>query len=226
MEPEQSPLPDLLTCCGDELRGHILQHHRLQGEAADPLSPLDERAPAQPIHGFQHLSTRQRGHQHREQIIQGHRLAQDGQPGEHRLLLGGEPRPLLVEQLGDAAKDGRAPSEELVNRPTKEVSDGLGHDVQGQGVARVDLPQAGLLLGGAGDLVLGQQLLAGRGLQPGEAQGAHERAAALQGAQGGGLLPAGQQQATLVRRLGYLPQQMLVRFKARTQMPPHLAFFQ
>ena len=74
--------------------------------------------------------------------------------------------------------------------------------------------------------MLGQQLFAGRGLQPGEAQGAHERAAALQGAQGGGLLPAGQQQATLVRRLGYLPQQMLVRFKARTQMPPHLAFFQ
>ncbi len=77
---------------------------------------------------------------------------------------------MLLQQLGDAAKDGRPPREERVDLAPKEVGDGLGHDLEGQRVARVDLPQAGALLGGAHDLVLGQELRAGRGLQPGEAQ--------------------------------------------------------
>jgi len=108
--------------------------------------------------------------------------------------------------------------------PPEEVGDGLGHDPQGQWVARVRLHQAGALVGGAHDLVLREQVLAGGGLQPSQAQGAHRRAAALQGAQLGRFLPAGQQQATLVRRLGHLPQRAAVRFKARTQVPSDLAF--
>src|SRR2546421_4311363 len=35
-----------------------------------PLPPLDERAPAQAIHGFQHLDVRQPRHQHREQVLE------------------------------------------------------------------------------------------------------------------------------------------------------------
>jgi hypothetical protein len=65
-EERELALLDLLTCRGDQLRGHVLKHHRLQGEAASTLSPLDERAPAQPIHGFQHLSVRKPRYQHRE----------------------------------------------------------------------------------------------------------------------------------------------------------------
>jgi hypothetical protein len=52
-EPEQPPLPDLLTGRDDQPAGDILQHHGLQGEAAGTLPPLDERASAQAIHGFQ-----------------------------------------------------------------------------------------------------------------------------------------------------------------------------
>ncbi len=128
-EPEQPPLPDLLAGRGDQPAGHILQHHRVQGEAASMLPPLDERAPAQAIHGFQHLDVREWCHQHRAQVIEGHRLAQDRQPEQHRLLQRREPRPLLVEQLGDAAKHHRTPGEERVDLAPEEVDDGLGHDV-------------------------------------------------------------------------------------------------
>src|SRR6266516_855121 len=62
-EEREPPLLDLLTCRVDQPGGHVLQHHRLQGEAAGTLPPLDERASAQAIHGFQHLYVRKRGHQ-------------------------------------------------------------------------------------------------------------------------------------------------------------------
>jgi hypothetical protein len=55
-EQEQPPLLDFLACRDNQPAGHILQHHRVQGKAAGLLPPLDERASAQPIHGFQYLS--------------------------------------------------------------------------------------------------------------------------------------------------------------------------
>ena len=112
---------------------------------------------------------RKPSHQHRLQFLQRHRLAQDGQPPEQRLLQRREPLPLLREQGSDAAKEDRASREERGDGPAKEVGNGLGHDAQGQRVARVALCQAGVLLGGADQLVLAQQLRAGRGPQPGEA---------------------------------------------------------
>ncbi len=136
-EPQQPPLLDLLTCCGNQPVSHILQHHRLQGEASSPLSPLDKRAPTQPIHGFQHLSVRQRVHQHREQVSDAYRLAHGGQPAQHPLLQRGEPRPLLLQEPGNAAKDDGVLREERLDLPIKEVDDGLGHNIQGQRVARV-----------------------------------------------------------------------------------------
>ena len=74
--------------------------------------------------------------------------------------------------------------------------------------------------------MLGQQLLTGSRIQPSEAQGAYQRVPALQGAQGGGFLSRSEQQATLVRRFAYPPQQVSIRFKAGTQPSQHLAFFQ
>jgi len=124
------------------------------------LPALDEAAPAQPIDGFQQLHARQRGYQHGEEFLQSHRLAHNRQPGELRLFQGGESGPLLLQQLADAAEDGRPRRQERVNLPAKEVGNGLGHDVQGQRVARVGLQEAGTLLGGAAELVLGQELLA------------------------------------------------------------------
>ena len=131
---------------------------------------------------------------------------------------------MLAQQLAHPTKDHLALLQERDNLASKEVHDGLGHDLQGQRVARIGLHQASALLGRAADLVLGQQLLARCGIQPPQMQRAHRRAVALQGAQGGGFLPAGQQQTTLVPRFGKPPQQVPIRFKARPQMPPHLAF--
>ena len=76
---------------------------------------------------------------------------------------------MLLEQLGNAAKDGRARREELLDGAAEEVGDGLGHDLEGQRVALIGLHQAGSFLGRARDLVFGQQLLARRRIQPGEA---------------------------------------------------------
>src|SRR2546421_12133042 len=52
LDEEREPaLLHLLAGRGDQPAGHIFQHHRVQGEAAGPLPPLDERAPTQAIHG-------------------------------------------------------------------------------------------------------------------------------------------------------------------------------
>ena len=55
-EKREPALPDLLARRADQPAGHVLQHHRVQGKAACPLPPLDERASAQSIHGFQQQS--------------------------------------------------------------------------------------------------------------------------------------------------------------------------
>ena len=225
-EQREPALPDLLARRADQPASHVLQHHRLQGKAARALPALDETAPAQPIDGFQQLHARKRGHQRRVQLLQGHRLAQDGQPGEYRLFQGGESGPLLLQQLADAAKDGRPRRQERVNLPAKEVGNGLGHDVQGQGIAPVSLNQTRPLLWGADQLVLRQQLLACRILQAIQTQGAHRRLSTFQPGQRGWFFPAGQQQATVVPGLGHLPQQVPIGFKARTQPPAHLAGLQ
>ncbi len=88
----------------------------------------------------------------------------------------------------------------------EEIGDGLRHDIQGQWIAHVRFDEACLLLWGADQLVLGQQLLAGRGLQADQAQHAHRAAAALQRPQLSGFLPAGEQQAARVPRFAHPPQ--------------------
>ncbi len=74
--------------------------------------------------------------------------------------------------------------------------------------------------------MLGEQGLAGGGLQPDQAQGTHRAAAARQRPQLSGFLPAGEQQTTLVPRFGDPLQQPRVSLVAGTQMAPHLAFLQ
>lgn len=65
-EEREPPLLDLLAGLLDQPAGHVLQHHRLQGEAAGRLPALHQRAPVQPIHGFQDLCVRKPRHLHRE----------------------------------------------------------------------------------------------------------------------------------------------------------------
>ena len=100
------------------------------------------------------------------QLLERHRLAQRCQPKEQGLLQRGESAPVLVEQVTDAAKDERVLGQEGRDLPPEEIGDGLGHDVQSQGIALVALHQAGLLLWRAEQLMADQQLLAGGRREP------------------------------------------------------------
>ena len=116
--------------------------------------------------------------------------------------------------------------EERADLAREEVGDGLGCDLQGQRVARVRLDQARPFLRGAHDLLVREQLLAGVWLQPGESQGAHRGALALQRHQVGWFLPAGQQQATLVCRFAHTAQHVPKTFVAGAIVPPALSCLQ
>ena len=59
-------LLDLMRCLLDEQPCHVLQHHRLQRQAAGQLTQLDERATAQTIHGFERLPCRPRRNEKRQ----------------------------------------------------------------------------------------------------------------------------------------------------------------
>jgi hypothetical protein len=133
---------------------------------------------------------------------------------------------LLGEQFLDTAEHYCALFEEQANFAREEVGDGLGYDLQGQRVAHVHLDEAHTVLRSPDHLLLHEQLLAGDGIQPREAQRAHARARTLQQYKAGRFLPAGQQQATLVRRLAYPAQQSLEIFVAWAIVPPALSFLQ
>src|SRR6266446_6265528 len=141
-ETSEPALLDLAARLRDELRGRILQHHRLQRKASRLFPPLHQGAPLQRLHGFQHLSTRERRAQHREQSLHRHRLAQDGQPQHHRLLDCREARELFGQQLAHTAKDHLALLQERSDLAPEELGDGLRHDFERQRVARVHLHQA------------------------------------------------------------------------------------
>jgi hypothetical protein len=170
------------------------------------LPGLKEAAAAQAIEGFEHLPTLRPAHQQGEQLIEGHRLAHNRQPEEQRLLQGREPADLLLEQVDKVAKNQRARGEKGTDRAPEQIGDGLRHDLQGQRIARVPLNEACPLLVGPDHLMLGEQVLASGRIQPGQAHRPHQGPAALQPPQFGGFLPRGEQQTTLVLRLGDLPQ--------------------
>src|SRR5579884_1505591 len=123
----QAPEPTLLNLATgllDEVGRHVLQHHRVQREAAGPLPWLNEAASAQAIEGFQYLHTRRLAHQQGEQLLETHRLAHNGQPEEQRLLQGREPADLLREQVGETAKNRRALGEKGSDLASEEIGDG------------------------------------------------------------------------------------------------------
>src|SRR5579859_1320628 len=111
-QSQQQSLLDLLTRHGGQLRRHVLQYHRLQGEAASTLSPLDERALTQPIHGFQHLCVRKRIHQQGVQVSEAPRLAQDRQhstvcsTGERRAHSSSSSSVMLPKTIAPPARNG------------------------------------------------------------------------------------------------------------------------
>jgi len=141
---DQAREPTLLDLAGylhDEPVGRIFQHHRLQREAPLSFSALDQRTAAQRLHGVQHLGTRERRDQHRQQILDAHRLAQDGQPEQHRLLDRREASELFGQQLAHTAKDHLALLQERRDLASEKINDGLRHDFERQWVARVQLDQ-------------------------------------------------------------------------------------
>ena len=91
------------------------------------------------------VSAWQRGGKHRQQLLQGHRLAQDRQPHEHALLRGREADVLLIEQGAYSAEDHLTLLQERRNLAIEEIYDGLRHDFEGQRIARVGLDQLELL---------------------------------------------------------------------------------
>src|SRR6266849_10299895 len=80
-----SALLDLTDHLRNEPCRHIFHHDRLQREAPLQLARLNERAAAQALDRFQHLSAPQGYAEYRQQLLQGHRLAQDRQPPQHAL---------------------------------------------------------------------------------------------------------------------------------------------
>ena len=86
---------------------------------------------------------------------------------------------MLVEQLTHPAEDHLALVQEGGDLASKEVYDGLRHNVEGQGIARIGLDQPGVVSGAARDILFCQQVFARVSIQPGEAQGAHRCPAAL-----------------------------------------------
>src|SRR5205823_4034667 len=123
----------------------------------------------QSIHSFQYLNTWWRYNQQRQQVVESHRLTHNCQPAEHDLLQRGESGELFAEQVGNAAKNDRASGEKLADLASKEVGNGLSHDLEGQRVACIYFDEPRPILGSADQLVLLQQLLAGRGIQAREA---------------------------------------------------------
>ena len=133
-------LLNLARCLRDEPRRRVLKHHRLQREAARPLPALNQAAAAQPVQGFEHhLHRSLRRAEDSQQLLQAHRLAQDGQPREHRLLERREAVEVLVEQLAHPPKDHLALRQERGDLASEELEDGLRHDLQGQRIAPVHL---------------------------------------------------------------------------------------
>src|SRR5450432_1927561 len=107
---------------------------------------LDQAATAKPVDGLKYLTHWERSNQHGSQLLQAHRLAHNCQPQEQHPLAIREPCELLVEQVADAAKDQRVLGQERTDCACEEISNGLRHDLQGQGIALVSLTQACPLL--------------------------------------------------------------------------------
>ncbi len=128
-----------------------------------------------------HLGTRERRRQHREQLLDGHRLAQDGQPQQHRLLGCREASELLVQQLAHTTKDHLALLQERRDLAPEQLHDGLRHDFEGQRIAHVQLDQPLPFGRSARDVLLRQQLRTGYGIQSVQAQGAYRHPTAFQG---------------------------------------------
>ncbi len=179
-EVREPPLLDLTGCLLNEQPRHVLQHNRLQLNAARPLAPLDERAAAQVVDRCQYLPLRQRHDEQGQQLLEAERLARNRQRAQHGLLHGGEPIDLLDEQLLDTAENHRTLPEERTDLASEKVDNGLCHGLQGQRVTCVRLDEAPPFLPTTHHLLLREQLLAGDGIQPGEAQRAHGGARALQ----------------------------------------------
>ena len=74
------------------------------------------------------------------------------------------------------------------------------------------------------ELLVCEQLLAGLWLQPSEVQRAHRGVHALQRHQVGRFLPAGQEQATLVRRFAHPAQHVPIPLVTGTIVPSTLPF--
>ncbi|HEX6478204.1 MAG TPA: hypothetical protein VF043_05120 [Ktedonobacteraceae bacterium] len=123
------------------------------------------------------------------------------------MFQGREPPHLLAQHGSDAVEDQFPFVQEAVEIPIKEVGDGLPHDLEGQGIARVAGHQSPPGGRRTAELLVAEQVLRCLFIHPPETQRAHDRAHPLQRLNFPGLLAAGEQHAALVGRLGQAPDQ-------------------
>ena len=177
----------------DQLRGGILEQHRLQGEGA-ALPRREQRAARQGLHRLHHGRL---PHQRTEVVHQrseSQRCPLRRQPGQHRVLRGREARDLFLEQLPDIAEDRHVLGQEGREVAAEDGANGLPHHLQRQRIARVARHQLVPRRGVAGKIAASQQRPA---LVHPEPVQAHRPNGGVVRAQG--LLPAGHQQTALVR---------------------------
>ncbi len=208
----QAPALDLAGRCGDEARRGVVQHDRLQGEAALHLAALDQRAAAQRVQRLQDLRAGQRLDQHVGELGHGHRLAQNGQPQHDALFQGRKARKLLLQQVAHTAKDQLAVLQERGNLAAEQPRDRRRHDLQRQGVAAIALDQTGALGRAARHVQLLQQPLTGAGVELAQAQRANRRPTAFQRRQFAGFFATGKQQAAHVLGLSRAAQKAAIAF--------------
>jgi hypothetical protein len=127
---------DLLAQLIKQGIGDILHHHRLQRKTGS-LSPLDQGPSPEHFQRLQHPSARQPGDQQGEQGIERRPLAGHRQPGEEHLLQRRQAYHLLAQDHADAIEDQLPRLQERDDLASKEIDDGLSHDLECERIARV-----------------------------------------------------------------------------------------
>src|SRR6059036_2855646 len=75
--------------------------------------------------------------QHLHEGVELRPLAQHSEPSEQQVLQGREPPHLLAQHRADAVEDQFPFLQKAVEIATEEVGDSLGHDLEGERIARI-----------------------------------------------------------------------------------------
>ena len=122
--------------------------------------------------------------------------ADEGQPVEAdgRRVRRREPGELLIEHRANVVEDDGIVGQELGHIAQVDLVHRLGDELERERIAGVAAHQFGVLFRRIGQTAVGQELIAGSGVEPGQAQRAHLGEIFLQTGVTRRALPAGEQQ--------------------------------